>query len=500
MKNLKKSVMFAPPGIRTQLTIWYTGVSALLLLLFGVAFYSSLQTLLSTSLDMTLQMRSQQIAEGITKRNGQIVVEDIVHELPELNATAALIDSFDSDASDVSADTINQSQGTAYQSSTFVRIFDASGKVVYSTSAFAALKPPGVSVMNPLHNKPWRGTVTGTDGQEIRLYSTMLLDRTQLFGVVQVGQSLSDLKNRLQDITLALVLITPIILLFSAVVCYWLAGRAFRPIHRLAYTAREIEATDLHRRVPVPRARDEVRELATIFNQMVERLEHSFAQQRRFVADASHELRTPVAVIRSMTDVALSQPSEVEEYVAVLQEVNAEAERLSQLINSLLTFARADESQVHFDEDEVRLDLLAADVVESMKPLAEERQLTLCAGILQEATIIGDAARLIQVIMSLVDNAIAYTNPGGRITLSVQTYKEQACLSVSDTGIGITPQDKEHIFERFYRADPARSRAAGGSGLGLAIADWIIRAHHGSIAVESQPGKGSTFTVNLPLI
>ncbi len=499
MKYLKRGVPIAPPGIRMQLTLWYTGVSAVLLLLFVVAVYSSLQSSLSTSLDTALQMRSQQIAEGITKQNGQLVVENIVHELPELNATAALIDSFDSDSSDVSADNPNQTQGVSYQSSTFIRIFDASGKVVYSTTAFATLKPPSVSVTDPLHSQPWRGTLIGTDGQEIRLYSTMLLDRTQLFGVVQVGQSLSDLKNRLQDITLALALSTPIVLLFSAALCYWLAGRAFRPIHLLAYTAREIEATDLHRRVSVPRAHDEVRELATIFNQMIERLEFSFAQQHRFVADASHELRTPVAVIRSITDVALSLPSEPEEYVKVLQDVNAEAERLGQLISSLLTLARADESQVHFDADEVRLDLLTADVVESMEPLAAERQLALCTGPLQEVTVTGDAARLIQVIMSLVDNAITYTNPGGRITLSLRSQQEWACLSVNDTGIGISPKDKEHIFERFYRADPARSRAAGGSGLGLAIVDWIIRAHHGTIAVESLPGKGSTFTVRLPL-
>jgi two-component system OmpR family sensor kinase len=143
--------------------------------------------------------------------------------------------------------------------------------------------------------------------------------------------------------------------------------------------------------------------------------------------------------------------------------------------------------------------LLVTDVIESMEPLAMERHIDLSAGELQPATVVGDAARLIQVIMSLVDNAITYTNPGGKVTLSVVIDDDMALLSVRDTGIGIAPEDQKHIFERFYRADPARSRAAGGSGLGLSIVDWIVKAHNGSVRVESQVGRGSTFIVSLPL-
>jgi two-component system OmpR family sensor kinase len=143
--------------------------------------------------------------------------------------------------------------------------------------------------------------------------------------------------------------------------------------------------------------------------------------------------------------------------------------------------------------------LLVTDVIESMEQLAMERHIDLSAGELQPATVLGDAARLIQVIMSLVDNAITYTNPGGKVTLSVVIDGDMASLSVRDTGIGIAPEDQKHIFERFYRADPARSRAAGGSGLGLSIVDWIVKAHNGSVRVESQVGRGSTFIVSLPL-
>jgi len=203
--------------------------------------------------------------------------------------------------------------------------------------------------------------------------------------------------------------------------------------------------------------------------------------------------------VRNMTEVALAQPASTEDYVAVLREINAESERLGRLINDLLALARADEGQVLFDHDPVHLDLLATDVVESLEPLAAERKMTLRTGTLQPAIVLGDAARLIQVIMSLVDNGLIYNNAGGSVTVSVETCATHAHLIVADTGIGIAPKDLEHIFERFYRADPARSKAQGGSGLGLAIVDWVVRAHKGTISVESALGRGSTFMVTLPL-
>jgi len=485
-----------PPGIRVQLTIWYTLVSAVLILIFGLTLYTSLQTMLISSFDTTLQMRAQQVAEGVSINGNKASVSDIVRELPELNATAALLDPADVN-NGVSSNANNR---TSYSNKNImVHVFDTQGKMLFCFPSSCKPILPSASISEPLQGKPWQGTVVNTNGQQIRLYSTMLVDHKTIFGVVQVGQPLTSVNERMQDIIFLLLLTTPLALLFSAYGSYWLAGRAFRPIHRLTNIVHEIGAKDLHQRVPIPPAKDEVRELALIFNQMIGRLEHAFNQQRRFVADASHELRTPVSVIRSITDVALSQSSSPEEYVLVLKEINSESERLGKLINDLLALARADEGLVQFDHDAVQLDLLTSDVVDSMEALAAERKITLTVGELHPATILGDAARLIQVIMSLVDNALTYTNAGGTVTLSVKTTKTQALLIVRDTGIGIAPKDQAHIFERFYRADPARSRAAGGSGLGLSIVNWVVRAHDGTISVESRPGQGSTFTVVLPL-
>jgi two-component system OmpR family sensor kinase len=472
------------PGIRVQLTLWYTAIFALLILLFCLIFYTTLQAFLASGMDSALQLRAQQIAGGISSENRKIVIQDVTGELPGLDATATPGE---------------QGARSDVNIGTLVRMLDVNGNTAYISPAFGDLTLPPTSFTQPLHGVSWQGTVTAHNGQAVRVYSVALSDNGKVFGVLQVGESLAQLTATLQSITIALLIIIPFVLLLGALGSYWLAKRAFRPILHLTRTAREIKAGDLHRRVPVPHTRDEVYDLALTLNEMIGRLDQAFTQQRRFVADASHELRTPVTVIRSITDVALEEPLGLVEYQEILSEINAESERLGLLINDLLVLARADEEQIQLDHEPVRLDLLACDVAATMEPLANERGIELQLQTLETATVSGDTARLIQVLMGLVDNALTYTNAGGTVTLSVEARDHIACLTVRDTGIGISEEDRAHIFERFYRADPARSRAAGGSGLGLSIAHWVIQAHGGAITVESKVGQGSTFIVTLPL-
>jgi two-component system OmpR family sensor kinase len=493
----------ASPGIRVQLTLWYTVVFALLILLFSLIFYTTLQVFLASSVDSALQLRAQQIAGGVSSEGRKIVIQDITGELPGLDTTATPGVQSSSIAGTNRSGSVNGTIPQNIQSDVnlgiLVRILDVKGQTTYISPAFHDLTLPTVSFTQPLHGVSWIGTVTAHNGQEVRLHSVALTDNGMVFGILQVGESLAQLTATLQSIIFALLLITPFVLLLGAFGSYWLAKRAFRPILHLTRTAREIKARDLHQRVPVPRTRDEVYDLALTLNEMIGRLDQAFTQQRRFVADASHELRTPVTVIRSMTDVAMEEPITLEECANVLREVNAEAERLGLLINELLTLARVDEDQMSLDREPVRLDLLAFDVAATMETLAVERGIELQVEVLEPATVLGDTACLIQVMMSLLDNALTYTNAGGTVKFNVKVVNEGANFMVSDTGIGIAPEDAEYIFERFYRADPARSRIAGGSGLGLAIADWVVRTHGGSISVKSQVGHGSTFTVTLPL-
>lgn len=501
IKTAVRRLRWRTPGIRVQLTLLYTAVFALLILLTGFILYNTLQSSLASGIDTALQLRTQQIAAGISPDGDAIAIHDVTGELPGMDPTLAPGNKSGGKTPSQSNPTVVSKDKTQSDVTigTLVRVLDVHAHVSYVSPAFRALTVPTISITQPLHGSSWQGTVLASNGRPVRLYSMSLSENGTIYGVLQVGESLSQLNATLQSIVFALLLISPFVLLLSALGSYWLAKRAFRPILYLTRTAREINAGDLHRRVPIPHAKDEVYDLALTLNDMIGRLDQSFAQQRRFVADASHELRTPVTVIRTITDIALENALTLDEYNGILRDVNCETERLGQLINDLLALARADEGYLSLDCEPVRLDLLALDVAATLEPLALERGITLDVEAPAPATVSGDTARLIQMMMGLVDNALTYTNAGGTVILSVTCDKENARYAVCDTGIGIAPEDVAHIFERFYRADPARSRAAGGSGLGLSIVDWIVRSHHGSITVESQERQGSTFTVTLPL-
>ncbi len=438
---------------------------------------------MEASLDTTLEIRAQQIAGGITWSGGTITICDVMGGLP----------GFDANPNDQRLSPVDVNNGA------LVRLLDAHGQLLHQTPAFRALRVPAESITQPLQSTPWQGTVTTSDGQEVRLVSRALTENGRLFAMIQVGESLTQLHTLLHDLVGELLVVGLLVSLACATGSYWLAARAFAPIQRLAATARSIKAGNLHRRVTVPPARDEVQYLALTLNEMIDSLDQAFSRQRRFVADASHELRTPVAVIRNKTDVARLWVQTPQDYVTVLEGVNAEAERLGHLISDLLALARGDEGRTQFAREPVRLDLVAGAVAANADLLAAERGILLQVQTPSPVTILGNEARLIQVVMNLVENAVRDTNPGGRVTVTVEAQQDQALLSVRDTGIGIAPEHLPHLFERFYRADPARRRTGGSSGLRLSIVEWVVHAHGGAVTVESRVGRGSSFTVTLPL-
>ncbi len=476
-----------PLGIRLQLMLWYSTVFAALMLLAGALFYTHLQTSLANGLDTALQLQAQQIADDITDDHGTIRIQDATAELPGFDVNRSK-QRLPPPPADVNLDVL-------------VRVLTADGQPFRTTPAFGALHVPTQSVTQPLHGIPWQGTVASANEQPARLYSRALTQNGRIFGVVQVGTSLTQLQMTLHEVIIELLLLAPLVLILSAIVSYWLAARAFVPIARVTRIARAIKAGDLRQRVPIPRAHDEVRHLTLTLNEMIDSLEQALIRQRRFVADASHELRTPVTVIRSKAEMALLQLFPPEEHVHVFQTIQTEAERLGSLISDLLALAHADEGQVCLEQEAVRLDQLAQAVGAIAALLAVERQVTLDVQAAESVTVLGDEARLMQVVMNLLENAISYTHAGGQVILSVQAKKDHACVVVRDTGIGIAPEHLPHIFDRFYRVDSARTRTEGDkSGLGLSIVDWVVRAHKGSVTVESHPGQGSTFSVTLPLL
>lgn len=280
---------------------------------------------------------------------------------------------------------------------------------------------------------------------------------------------------------------------------YFLAGRVLSPVGAMADKAREITVDSLGERLPVGNPRDEFGRLATVFNDTLSRLHDAFDQLRRFTADASHELRTPLTAMRSVGEVALQAPLDSGGYRDVIGSMLEEVERLTRLVDSLLTLTRADSGATRPVREVVELGALAGNVAEHLRVLAEEKQQTLSVEAAAPVEAACDPAILRLALMNLLHNAIKYTPDGGAIRIrAAATASGQPSIEVRDTGRGIPAAHRERIFERFYRVDRDRSRESGGTGLGLAIARWAVTANGGRIELESEESRGSLFRIVLP--
>ena len=297
-------------------------------------------------------------------------------------------------------------------------------------------------------------------------------------------------------------LIAPLVVLLSVIVAHLITGRALRPVDEIIGEVSALtDGRSLHRRLPQAEGDDELARLSATLNAMIARLEQSFSGLRRFTADASHELKTPLTVLRADIERAMSSGPRSTEGLVALEEALQETARMADLVESLLTLARADEGRFDLHREPVALGPLVIDVAETAQFLGEEAGLKVSVTPLEDSTVLGDALRLRQLFLNLVTNAVKYTARGGRVDLSLVRRGDLVEFAVRDTGFGIAGADLPYVFDRFWRADRARSRTSerGGVGLGLAIAQYIAHAHGGSITVASRLGRGSTFTVSIPL-
>ena len=297
--------------------------------------------------------------------------------------------------------------------------------------------------------------------------------------------------------------VAPLILIISALTAWILAGRQLEPIDEMVNDVSAIsDGRSLHRRIPVEDQEDEIGRLGLTLNAMIGRLEASFAALRRFTADASHELKTPLTVLRADIERAMTTPQGSTDQLVALEEALQEAARMADLVESLLTLARADEGRFDLHREPVEMEPLLREVAETASILGEVAGLQVSTPVIQPVTVLGDRVRLRQLFLKLVTNAIKYTPRGGSVELTLEVTEGAAVLTVKDTGIGIAGADLPFIFDRFWRVDRVRSRSAerGGVGLGLAISQWIAQAHGGSINVSSRLGSGSSFAVTIPAL
>ena len=292
----------------------------------------------------------------------------------------------------------------------------------------------------------------------------------------------------------------PLLVILASVLGYWLGGRALAPVNRIIRSAEGIGVLNLSRRLEVPRAKDELRRLTETLNAMLDRIESSVKRITRFTADASHDLRTPLSLIRTSAELALRRKRSEEDYRESLTRILLISEETTQLIEGLLTLARADAGAAQLKCQSLDLRPILLKVAHQARFLASAKGLSFtehsCA---ETLPMLADPAAIERLLLSLLDNAVKYTPVGGRVTVRASSHHGSAIIEIEDTGMGIAESDLPHIFERFFRADQARSREIRGSGLGLSIARWITEAHHGSIEVTSQLGKGSSFRIRLPL-
>lgn len=386
----------------------------------------------------------------------------------------------------------------------YIIVLDRNSRRVYQSSAVRALGLFDLESLDAALASLERSssTVLLAANDEIVLVRRADPDpRYSVFRVVAgLGRSASE--STTMELAGTMALILPLLVALSAFMSYVIAGGAVRPIDAIRSEVEAItDGRSLHRRLAVESGGDEMARLTHTLNDMIGRLETSFGALRRFTADASHELKTPLAVLRADVERAMHAPPNGTEQLVALEEALQETTRMADLVESLLTLARADEGRFDLHREPVALEPLARDVFETAVILGEHAALDVSMPVVESLTVLGDRTRLRQLFLNLVTNAIKYTPRGGEVELMLSRDDEHAVFTVRDTGIGIAAADMPYVFERFWRADRVRSRATerGGFGLGLAISQWIAQAHGGTLNVQSRLNRGSTFTVTLPL-
>ncbi len=347
-----------------------------------------------------------------------------------------------------------------------------------------------------------RWTTIGDEGEGMRVRaSRVTLGGTEF--TLLVMRPMASEHETIDAFLEAMLLAIPLALVLSGFGGYLLARASLRPVAAMAERAEQISAARLDTRLPIANPHDELGDLGGVLNRLLDRLSAALAQQRQFMADASHELRTPVAALRSAADVTLARANRTsEEYTDALRVISTEGRRLSRIVNDLFLLARADAGELPLRAEAFYLDEVVAECVRAGRVLAAPRQVQVDLELPDEALLHGDETLIRRLVMNLVDNAVKFTSAGGRVSVAVTRVSDQLRISVSDTGTGIPDSIRERIFDRFVRGDVARGRrgASGeGAGLGLAIARWVAEAHGGQLSLEASSAAGSTFVAKLPV-
>jgi len=452
--------------IQIRLTAWYSAILALVLSIFGFSAYFEMRNSIHQTVDEALQERVTGV-RGLIERNSEHGESEVRRELREHSELAG---------------------------GAFLQVWDQPGNLLYRSAATDEFEIPTAS-------RDLTGPFTSASGiTPFRIVNAEIKVGSQSY-LVQLAAPLDDFYDALHRFAALLLVSIPILLLCAAAGGYWLSRRALAPFDQITETARKIGIQNLSSRLIVPQSSDVLQRLSETFNGMLERLDGAFKKITQFTADASHELRTPIAVMRTRAELSLRKDRTVDEYRAALNKNHSDLEKTSDLVEKLMLLARADYGAEVLELSIMNLGDIVRDACSQGRTLSEAKQISFDEQIPDIPVLIrADAHALRRLFLILIDNAIKYTPTGGRIEVHVSTDNGSALAAVRDTGIGIAAEDLPNVFERFYRADKARSRQSGGVGLGLSIGRWIAEGHAGAIEVQSTLGRGSIFQVRLPLV
>lgn len=459
-------------SLRLRLTLWYFVILATGLLIFSVFILGAIEHSIHRTVD-------RQLRDHITAVH-KILAEDATGGEPLLSHDLA--------------EDIELSPG-----SFLLEVWDASGNIAYRSANMdrigvpEALQPPTSHPMTRTYERGGKYTALRVQVQQLTTANRSY--------TVFAALPIHDFQEMLAQVRILLWIAVVILLLLSAGSGYWIAKRALQPMTSMIQAAEAIQPTDLSTRLAVPQTADELERLATTLNAMLARIQAGLERITQFTTDASHELRTPIALLRTRTEILLRRPRSAEEYRSALEANLADLEHTSVMIGNLMLLARSDAGAESLHFIDVDLNHLVQATCDLAWPLAEAKDIVWQFELPHDAIWVkGDADALQRLLLILLDNAIKYTPSTGNIVISLIRSGEQAILAVEDNGIGIPPEDLPHIFERFYRADKSRTRSTGGAGLGLAIGNWIAQQHGGSLTAESTSNSGSILRVTLPCI
>ncbi len=482
-------------SIRFKILLSYMFLLTVTLLIFSAILYGIFDQFLMNSLDDLISSR----AEGISDSVRAYWVSPQAGKNIEIEPSENNVKNFKI----IAGDWVEEKRKDPELMRVFVRILDKNGNLLINTKTVPFIEQLEKSDFDDVVRgedsfDTLDGVALNGDKTKFRVYSKPVIVDSKVEYVVQVAGPIDLISLALNNLIFVLFILLPLTILLAGIPGVLLAGLTLRPVNEMINTLRQITAENLKLKIHIPDTNDEIRRLADTFNEMIERLDRSFSSQQSFIQDISYELKVPLNALKNELAMAAKNPYSKEKFETILQNGLKEADKFSLIIDDLLTLAKFDNSQMPFEIKKVNLTGLLNEVARSMRQAAEGKEIALSSFLKDAITIDGDEMQLKKLFTNLIDNAIKYTYRKGKIVLAAHKDGGSAQITISDTGIGMPEDELPYIFDRFYQIKKIRSDKQG-FGLGLSIVRSIVESHKGKIIVESQLGKGSIFTILLPI-